>query len=149
MQNKKTTQAIPYDSSLVKSLEIQHEVLTEKYEGILELANNQKYQHLNKSLNEFSTLITDHFRDERELYMYLELIVSQSDGTYRYVRAEMKDIALSVCSLINLHTNVPVAEHSIDNFKKDFSLLGKDLLGRIRHEEKHLFNDYSTHGAEN
>jgi hypothetical protein len=148
MQNKKANQAIPYNSSLVKSLEVQHKVLTKKHESILELAEIQQYQELNQSLSEFSTLITDHFRDERELYMYLELIVSQSDGSYRGVRAEMKNIAVSIFSTLNLHINVPVAEHSIDKFKKDFSLLGKDLLGRMRHEEKHLFSDYSEHGAE-
>ncbi len=145
MQNKKETQAIQYNSSLVKSLETQHKVLMSKYKSILEFAEKGNFPELNKSLNGFSQLISDHFRDERELYMYLELIISQSDGTYRNVRAEMKDIALSIHSFINLHTNVPVSEHTLDGFKKDFALLGKELLGRMRHEERHLFKDYSGH----
>ena len=59
----------------------------------------------------------------------------------------MKDIAVDVRSIINLHINTPVTEHTIHDFRKDIASLGKNLLGRMRHEEKHLFDDYTNHHA--
>ena len=147
--NKKTTQqVVSYNPSLVATLKSQHQQLMKKYKHILEVSEVQQYLQLNESLKIFSDLITEHLRDERELYMYLEYIVSKNDGTYRNTGTEMKDIAVDIRSVINLHINTPVTEYTVNDFRKDFSLLGKNLLGRMRHEEKHLFNDYTSHNAE-
>jgi hypothetical protein len=77
--------------------------------------------------------------------MYLELIVSNSDGRYYNTRAEMRDIALLIKSKLNLHFNTPINNKTLKIFKHDFAILGKALLRRMRHEEKHLFKDYETH----
>lgn len=134
---------IPHNPKLPTLLKNQHQTLMSHYKDTLMFADAKKYPELNKSLHHFSESITNHFRDERELYMYLEYVVSNNDGTYRDTRTEMKDIALIIKSLINLHINTPVTEGSIDKFYKDFSLIGKELLGRMRYEETHLFKDYS------
>ena len=148
MHKKTTQQVVTYNTSLVSTLKNQHQKMMRKYKHILEFSEAGQYSQLNKALKTFSDLIRDHLRDERELYMYLEYVVSKNDGTYRNTRAEMKDIAVDICSIINLHINTPVTEHTISNFRKDFSSLGKSLLGRMRHEEKYLFNDYTNHNAE-
>ncbi len=133
---------ISHNPKLPALLKQQHQTLMSHYKETLMLADSRKYPELNQSLHHFSQSINDHFKDERELYMYLEYVVSNNDGTYRDTRAEMKDIALTIKSLLNLHLNTPVAEGSIEMFYKNFSLIGKELLGRMRYEETHLFEEY-------
>lgn len=138
---------VPYNPILLSALEIEHKALMAKFLNILDHAKKKQFQLLNQTLKEFSTLMSNHFRAERELYMYLEHVVSNGDKRYYSVRAEMRDIALSINSKINSYTNVPVCKQTLRVFKKDFALIGKMLVGRMRHEEKHLFIDYSTHTA--
>ena len=147
MQKNTTAQIISFNVSLVSILKTQHKALMSKYKEIIGFIETKDYSKLNQSLKNFNSLTTIHFRDERELYMYLELIISESDGTYRAARKEMKDIAVTIFSIINMHTNTAVNDHTLDQFKIDFALLGKELLGRMRHEEKHLFNDYVLHSS--
>jgi hypothetical protein len=137
--------AIPRNPELVYQLIGDHKGLMLKYNEVLNYAQNKQYLELQSALSNFSGLITKHFSNERELYMYLELVVSNSDGTYTSTRAEMKDIAVSIHSTINLHENMSVNDDTVDKFMSDFGQLGKDLLGRMRFEERHLFNDYSKH----
>ena len=147
MKTNSAQPIIEHNTQLPIILKSQHKNIMLKFKNTLEYAETRQYTLLQKSLSEFSYLLTEHFRSERELYMYLELVVSGSDGSYRNTRNEMKDIAVAIFSIINLHTNTTVNDHTIDQFKKDFALLGKELLGRMRHEEKYLFDDYSRHGA--
>ncbi len=145
MKNQKK-EIIPKNIELLIRLEAQHKELMLKYKEILNTVKQKQYLALRVALNEFTELITNHFIAERELYMYLELVVSNSDGTYNATRAEMKDIALSIRSVLNFYINIPVTNETADKFIADFGILGKDLLGRMRFEETHLFSDYQKYG---
>lgn len=138
-------QILNKNPTLVDSLKNQHKELLVLFVSITEHAKDKNLIELNQLLNEFHSLVKDHIKLERELYMYLELIVSNSDGRYYNTRAEMRDIALLIKSKLNLHFNTPINNKTLKIFKHDFAILGKALLGRIRHEEKHLFKDYETH----
>ena len=135
------------DRSLVASLEKQHKELLVLFLSITEHAKNKYFLELNQSLNIFTSKVKEHITLERKLYIYLELIVSKSDGRYYNTRAEMRDIALLVKSKLNLHLNTPITDKTLEVFQNDFAILGKALLGRMRHEEKHLFKDYTEHEA--
>ena len=138
-------QILNKNPTLVDSLKNQHKELLVLFVSITEHAKDKNLIELNQLLNEFHSLVKDHIKLERELYMYLELIVSNSDGRYYNTRAEMRDIALLIKSKLNLHFNTPINNKTLKIFKHNFAILGKALLRRMRHEEKHLFKDYETH----
>ena len=137
--------AYSYDSNLIDLLEAEHQELGSDCDLIFEYIKNKNFTELNKTFKRFSSLLQIHWTNERKMYMYLELVISKSDGRYRDTRSEMRSISSSISSAINLHTNVPISQETLKVFKNDFSILTKALIDRIRYEEKYLFEEYTSH----
>lgn len=142
---------IPYNAQLITGLEADHQELLLYYSKIMKYANNKQYTQLTLSLNQFSKLLKSHLRKESiSLYMYLEFVIVKKKGmkdrkTFRDFRLEMKSISMAVSSAINLYTNTPVTDQTVDKFIQDFTEIGNILVDRIKREEKKLYPIYLNH----
>ncbi len=143
------TLAYSYSPDLIFLLEAEHEELGADCDLIFRHIKSENFTELNAVFKQFSSLLKVHWANERKMYTYLDLVVSKSDGRYRDTRTEMRAIAASVNSTINLHTNIPINKTTLKVFKKDFAILTKALIGRIRYEEKYLFKEYDEHNSTN
>ncbi len=142
---RNTPLAYSYDPELTALLEAEHQELGTDCDLIFNYIKHKDFPKLNEAFKRFSSLVQTHWTNERKMYTFLDLVVSNSDGRYRDTRTEMRAIAASVNSAINLHTNVPISKKTLKVFKKDFAILTKALIGRIRYEEKYLFKEYDEY----
>jgi len=134
-----------YDPDLTDLLEAEHQELWVDCDLIFKYIKDKDFTRLNEVFKQFSSLLKAHWASERKMYTYLELVVSKSDGRYRDTRTEMRAIATSISATINLYTNMPINDENLNRFKKDFAVLTKALVGRIRYEEKYLFKEYNEY----
>jgi hypothetical protein len=139
--------AYSFDPSLIDLLKAEHQELDSDCDLIFEHINSKNFTALNKAFKRFSSLLQTHWSNERKMYMYLELVISESDGRYRDTRREMRSISSSISSTINLHTNVQINQETLKAFQNDFSILTKALIDRVRYEEKYLFEEYTSHSS--
>ncbi len=142
---RNTPLAYSYNPDLINLLGAEHQELGADCDLIFRYIKNKDFDELNKAFNRFSSLLQTHWANERKMYTYLDLVVSKCDGRYKDTRTEMRAIASSINSTINLHTNIPINKSTLKDFKKDFSILTKALIGRIRYEEKYLFKEYDEY----
>jgi hypothetical protein len=139
---------IPYKPNLIADLESDHKNLLISYKRIMNSADKKQYAKLTLCLNGFSELLKSHLRKESiYLYMYLEFVIGKENGImdskiFRAFRLEMKNISVAVSGAINLYTNTPVTDETVDKFIKDFSEIGSILVDRIEREEKNLYPIY-------
>jgi len=134
-----------YDPDLTDLLIAEHQELWVDCDLIFKHIKDKDFTQLNEVFKRFSSLLKIHWASERKMYTYLELVVSKSDGRYRDTRTEMRSIATSISSTINLYTNMPINDKNLNTFKKDFAILAKALIGRIRYEERYLFKEYDEY----
>jgi len=138
-----------YDFSLIGALKSDHEELMFVYNQVLGFARNKDYGALNYLLGEFVTLSTNHIQMEDErLYGYLKTLASKKGQVEQKAVAnfssEMKNISISIFSLVSQSPNIPVNDKNVDDFIKEFSEMGFELQDRIEREESILYPIYEN-----
>jgi len=136
-----------YDTGLIDALKNDHQELLELFNKVLESAKNNEFSTLQFGLVEFATSFTTHIKKEDEqLYNYLKILASnKSDLEQKIVSefaSEMKNISISIFSIISQSPHIPVDIDNIDAFIYEFEKIGGLLKDRIEREEKVLYPIY-------
>ena len=137
-----------YRYGLTESFIEDHKELLSIYENIMENATEKEYTTLPLMLSKFSKKCLSHFNEEEELYVFMKALASsRSDIEEKVARefgAEMKNLSVSLFTILNQSNYIPVTDNSVDGFIKEFKELGNILQERIGREEKILFPMYEN-----
>ena len=137
-----------YRYGLTESFIEDHKELMSIYDVILKNAKNKEYTTLPMMLSNFSKKCLSHFNEEEELYVFMKALASSRSDIEKKVATEftieMKNLSVSLFSVLNQSHYIPVTDNSVDGFIKEFEELGGILQERITREEKILYVMYEN-----
>ncbi|MCF6189421.1 MAG: hemerythrin domain-containing protein [Cocleimonas sp.] len=137
-----------YRYGLTESFIEDHQELLSIYENIMASAKKKEYTMLPMMLSKFSKKCLSHFNEEEELYIFMKALASsRSDIEKKVAREftmEMKNLSVSLFTILNQSNYIPVSDNSVDGFVKEFETLGDLIKERISREEKILFPMYEN-----
>lgn len=136
-----------YDFSLIERLKSNQKEVLSLYELALQRAQERKYDAFSEMFGVFTTASTNHFQKvDEELYGYLKSFISLKsqveEKVFNQFVSEMKNISLTISSIINQSPNIPVKDSTVDGFIQEFSYVGEILKDRIKREEKIIYPLY-------
>ena len=137
-----------YKSGLIEAFIKDHKEILSIYESIMKSARNKEYTAIPLMLSSFSKMCLSHFNDEKELYGFMKALASSHSVFERKVATEfsmeMKNLSVSLFTILNQSNYIPVTDNSVDGFIKEFEELGNILQERISREEKILYPMYEN-----
>ena len=99
-------------------------------------------------LANFSKKCVEHFIEEEELYTYMKVLAgnrSEIEGKVaREFCQEMKNLSISLFSILNQSNYIPVTDDTVDGFIEELEELGKIVTEIISREEKILYPLYEN-----
>lgn len=151
MIQKSNTQKInlpAYKYGLTEGFKNEHQEISSIFENIILNANDKDYVTLPLMLSKFTKKCAEHFNAEEELYLYMKALAGSRSEIERKVAnefsAEMKNLSVSLFSIINQSNYIPVNDNTVDGFVEELGELGEILQERIRREEKILYPLYEN-----
>ncbi|KAG1707731.1 hypothetical protein GQR58_003381 [Nymphon striatum] len=138
-----------YDFSLIETLKVHQNEVLSLYELSLQRAKEKKYDAFAEAFGLFTTEYTYYFQKvDEELYGYLKGFVSLKNQVEKKVFnqfiSEMKNITLTISSIINQSSYIPVRDDTVDGFVTEFTYLGEMLKDRIKREDKIIYPLYEN-----
>jgi len=137
-----------YKYGLTESFIDDHKEILSIYENIMKNAKNREYTTMPLMLSNFSKKCLSHFNNEEELYGLMKALASSRSEIERKVAREftieMKNLSVSLFTIINQSNYIPVTNNTVDGFIREFEELGNLLQERISREEKILYPMYEN-----
>ncbi len=137
-----------YRYGLIESFRESHKEILSIYENIMQNAHDKEYTTMPMMLSNFSKKCLSHFNEEEELYIFMKALASSRSSIEKKVAAEftieMKNLSVSLFTILNQSNFIPVTDNSVGGFIKEFEELGNILQERISREEKILFPMYEN-----
>lgn len=137
-----------YKYGLTESFKNDHQEIFSIYEIIMHLAKEKEYATLPLMLSKFSKKCLEHFSEEEELYVYMKALAGNRSEIERKVATEfsveMKNLSVSLFSILNQSNYIPVNDGTVDGFLKELDELGEIVKERIWREERILYPMYEN-----
>ena len=137
-----------YRYGLIESFIEEHQEILSIYENILKNAKDREYTTMPLMLSNFSKKCLKHFNGEEELYNFMKVLASSRSKIERKVAREfsieMKNLSVSLFTILNQSNYIPVTDNTVDGFIREFEELGSLLQERISREEKILYPMYEN-----
>lgn len=137
-----------YRYGLTESFIEDHKEILSIYENIINNAKDREYTTMPLMLSNFSKKCLSHFNNEEELYGFMKALASSRSEIERKVAREfsqeMKNLSVSLFTILNQSNYIPVSDNTVDGFIREFEELGNILQERISREEKILYPMYEN-----
>ncbi len=137
-----------YRYGLTESFMEGHKEMLSIYENIMQNAQDKEYTTMPMMLSNFSKKCLSHFNEEEELYIFMKALASSRSSIEKKVASEftieMKNLSVSLFTILNQSNFIPVTDNTVDGFIREFEELGSLLQERISREEKILYPMYEN-----
>ncbi len=147
---KKTSKLVgnvKYNSKLVGQLTSDMKKIMEGYAEILHILSNKDFSQIPQRLRQFTADLKAHiFREEIELYSYLEKIFASDEQTLENInkiKQEVDDIVEQIVNFMNHYEELDSDKSYI--FKAEFEAVGEILNTRFSRKEEILYTMYTLY----
>lgn len=138
---------VKYNPKLVGQLSNEMKRIIETYAEILHLLNSKYFAKIPPKLRQLTADLKAHiFKEELELYSYLEKIFSSNPQTLEdinKIKQEIDHIAEQIVNLMNHYEELD--QNNAQTFKTEFELVGELLATRFHKKEEILYTMYTLY----